>query len=332
MKASYTPVISVGRIAASAPLGFLIGLSLGTLGGGGSILAVPALVYGAGEAAHAATTTSLIVVGTTALVGMVGHFRAGRVRFWPGLGFGLVGIGGSFLGSALNRDIPGDVLLLAFSGLILVAAWRMHEHHTETPCHAKELAVLAATPSTTAPLPHASPDAGIGRAGAGVASSSTVTAAIGEKPDGDGVGEGGSGQSVPATAAGVRRVSGKRDTVVKVILAGTAVGFLTGFFGVGGGFVIVPALVLALGYDMPIAVGTSLLVIAVSSAEGLAFRLSSGGVDWRVAVPFTLAGIVGVLLGDRIAGRVPAAKLTRWFVWLLVAVAAYTAIESVVAL
>jgi len=123
-----------------------------------------------------------------------------------------------------------------------------------------------------------------------------------------------------------------RGTVVKVILAGTAVGFLTGFFGVGGGFVIVPALVLALGYDMPIAVGTSLLVIAVSSAEGLVFRLSSGGVDWRVALPFTLAGIVGVLLGDRIAGRVPAAKLTRWFVWLLVAVAAYTATQSVLAL
>jgi uncharacterized membrane protein YfcA len=60
--------------------------------------------------------------------------------------------------------------------------------------------------------------------------------------------------------------------------------------------------------------------------------MSSGGVDWRVALPFTIAGIIGVLLGDRIAGRVPAAKLTRWFVWLLVAVAAYTAAQSLVAL
>jgi len=288
MKGSCLAVISVGRIAASAPLGFLIGLSLGTLGGGGSILAVPALVYGAGEAAHAATTTSLVVVGTTALVGMVGHFRAGRVRFWPGLGFGLVGIGGSFLGSALNRDIPGDVLLLAFSGLILVAAWRMHEHHTETPCHAKQAAAALAGQVATAP-----------------------------------------GTSF---GTGARHAKTTTDTVVRVILAGTAVGFLTGFFGVGGGFVIVPALVLALGYDMPIAVGTSLLVIAVSSAEGLAFRLSSGGVDWRIALPFTVAGIIGVLLGDRIAGRVPAAKLTRWFVWLLVAVAVYTAAQSAMAL
>jgi uncharacterized membrane protein YfcA len=323
MNGSRLAVISVGRIAASAPLGFLIGLSLGALGGGGSILAVPALVYGAGEAAHAATTTSLVVVGTTALIGMVGHFRAGRVRFWPGLGFGLVGIGGSFLGSALNRDIPGDVLLLAFSGLILVAAWRMHEHHTDTPCHAKELAAAAATPASRAPLPGASTS--IPADHAGDQSSSTDIAATSCSDPAE------PSSPLHKVAAAIQS-STTRRTIVRVILAGTAVGFLTGFFGVGGGFVIVPALVLALGYDMPIAVGTSLLVIAVSSAEGLAFRLSSGGVDWRVALPFTLAGIIGVLLGDRIAGRVPAANLTRWFVWLLVAVAAYTATQSVLAL
>lgn len=324
MKASYPAVVSLTRIGASAPLGFLIGLSLGTLGGGGSILAVPALVYGAGEAAHAATTTSLVVVGTTALVGMVGHFRAGRVRFWPGLGFGLVGIGGSFLGSALNRDVPGDVLLLAFSGLILVAAWRMHEHHTETPCHAKQqVAVSGAIPSS----PTAS--TGLSMASSALLSGeqkppSGLETTLGNDPTNE------AREASKPVAARHPRIT--MDTVVRVILAGTAVGFLTGFFGVGGGFVIVPALVLALGYDMPIAVGTSLLVIAVSSAEGLAFRLSSTGVDWRVALPFTLAGIIGVLIGDKIAGRVPAAKLTRWFVWLLVAVAAYTAAQSLMAL
>jgi len=275
--------VSATRIAASAPLGFAIGLSLGTLGGGGSILAVPALVYGAGEQAHAATTTSLVVVGATALAGMVGHLRAGRVRLLSGLAFGLVGLGGSFLGSLLNKAIPGDVLLLAFSGLILVAAWRMHGRHAETPCYAKARAASA----------------------------------------------GGGARSARAGAAGRADVA----TALRVLLAGSAVGFLTGFFGVGGGFVIVPALVLALGYAMPIAVGTSLLVIAISSAEGLAFRLSAaGGVDWRVAVPFTVAGLIGVLLGDAIAGRVPAAQLNRWFVWLLVAVACYTAAQSLVAI
>jgi uncharacterized membrane protein YfcA len=309
MQALHTVAVSTARIAAAAPLGFLIGLSLGTLGGGGSILAVPALVYGAGEAAKAATTTSLIVVGVTALVGMVGHLRAGRVRLRAGLGFGLVGIGGSFLGSLLNRAVPGDVLLLAFSGLILVAAWRMHSHHTETPCHAKQQAATGAS-KPVAPA--------TGSPGAGL--SPSLLTATSTQVDGP----------TPALAAkGSRRTA---DTVMRVALAGTGVGFLTGFFGVGGGFVIVPALVLALGYDMPIAVGTSLLVIAVSSAEGLVFRLSSGAIDWKVALPFTVAGILGVLLGDRIAGRVPAARLTRWFVWLLVAVAAYTAAQSIAAL
>lgn len=305
MRPSLAVAISTTRIAAAAPLGFLIGLSLGALGGGGSILAVPALVYGAGEGAKAATTSSLVVVGATSLVGMGGHLRAGRVRVVAGLGFGLIGIGGSFLGSLLNRDIPGDVLLLAFSGLILVAAWRMHSHQTETPCHAKQHATGGATP--TSPT-RSAPDGSVPRA-TDTRPTSTAT----------------------ATHGGEQRRS-KMNTVVRVVLAGSAVGFLTGFFGVGGGFVIVPALVLALGYDMPIAVGTSLLVIVVSSAEGLLFRLGTESIDWRVVVPFTVAGIIGALLGDRIAGRVSPARLTRWFVWLLVAVATYTAAQSLIAL
>jgi uncharacterized membrane protein YfcA len=117
-------------------------------------------------------------------------------------------------------------------------------------------------------------------------------------------------------------------TVARVVAAGTVVGLLTGFFGVGGGFVIGPALVLALGYTMPVAVGTSLLVIAVSSAKSLGFRLQSTSVDWAVAGPFTLAGVLGVMVGDWIAGRVPANRLTRGFVGLIVAVALYTVWQS----
>jgi len=278
------------RAAVAAPLGFLIGLSLGALGGGGSILAVPALVYGAGEGAKAATTASLLVVGTTALAGMVGHLRAGRVRVAEGFGFGLVGVGGSFAGSLLNRDVPGSVLLLAFSGLVLLAAWRMHRRHEETPCAAKQ---RARRPQD----------------------------ADGAAPPGD----------APAPPRGARW-HGRAAAGGRVLLAGSVVGFLTGFFGVGGGFVIVPALVLALRFDMPSAVGTSLLVIAVSSAEGLAFRLGREGVDWLVVLPFTAAGVIGALLGDVVAGRVSPARLTRWFVWLLVAVAAYTATRSALAL
>jgi uncharacterized membrane protein YfcA len=114
-----------------SPLGFLIGVSLGALGGGGSILAIPVLVYAAGETPQAATTTSLVVVGATALGGMFAHLRAGHVRVIPGVVFGLAGIGGALLSTRLNDAVNADVLLLAFAGLMLIAAWRMWADQTE---------------------------------------------------------------------------------------------------------------------------------------------------------------------------------------------------------
>ena len=114
-----------GRVLLASPLGFVIGLSLGTLGGGGSILAVPALVFVAGQTPADATTTSLLVVGVASIVGAVGHWRHGRVRLGQGVLFGSLGVAGSLGGSALNRRLDGDMLLLAFAALILVAAWRI---------------------------------------------------------------------------------------------------------------------------------------------------------------------------------------------------------------
>ncbi|WP_343599833.1 sulfite exporter TauE/SafE family protein [Mycobacterium sp.] len=307
MSVTQVAAVSAAGIGISVPLGFVIGLSLGTLGGGGSMLAVPALVYGVGQTAHAATTTSLVAVGSVALVGMVGHLSAGRVRLASGVVFGLVGVGGSFLGSLLSRAVPGEILLLAFAALILVAAWRMRGRHDEMP-QQKQHPASATTPESAAP---------------NVQPNGVVPSARLELP----------AQEACSSAVSARRPARSGLAVaVRVVIAGSVVGFLTGFFGVGGGFIIVPALVLALGYEMPVAAGTSLLVIAISSAEGLLFHLSSGGVDAKVAIPFTAAGLVGVLLGDRIAGRVAAASLSRWFVWLLLAVAVYTATESLVAL
>ncbi|BCO88987.1 MULTISPECIES: sulfite exporter TauE/SafE family protein [Mycobacterium avium complex (MAC)] len=291
------PAVALGAggiLAASLPLGLLIGLSLGALGGGGSVLAVPALVFGVGQSAHAATTTSLLAVGTTALVGMVGHLRAGHVRLASGLVFGLIGIGGSLLGSLLSKTVPNNVLLLAFSVLILVAAWRMHGRNAETPCHARQsVNGTAHDPSQQQPTDSDCRESATGPAGQ-----------LGDE----------------------KRFT--MSTAARVIIAGSVVGFLTGFFGVGGGFVIVPGLVLALGYRMPIAVGTSLLVIAISSAEGLLFRLSREDINWQVAIPFTVAGITGVLIGDVVAARMPADRLTKWFVWLLIIVACGTALQS----
>jgi uncharacterized membrane protein YfcA len=267
----------------ASPLGFLIGVSLGALGGGGSILAVPALVYGAGQAPKAATATSLLLVGTAALVGMGAHHRAGRVRVGTGVMFGLAGIGGSLAGTALNRGIDPNLLLVGFSLLIVVAAWRMV---TGCPTCTEVGEALV--------LEQALEDEGAG------------TAAV--------------------HVAGRRRID--LAVALKILLAGTAVGFLTGLFGVGGGFVIVPALTLGLGFSMPDAIGTSLLIIAINSAVALGSRLGTSTIDWAIAVPFTIAAVFGVLTGKRIADRLDAQRSLRWFAALLLGVALYTGVQA----
>ncbi|MEO8695559.1 MAG: sulfite exporter TauE/SafE family protein [Acidimicrobiales bacterium] len=265
------------RAFLASPLGFLIGMSLGALGGGGSILAVPALVYGAGQTPKHATTTSLILVAVTAVIGIIPHWRAGRVRFGAGTIFGVAGIGGSLVGSHANKAADPDVLLLAFSGLMLIAAYGMFRR---------------------------------------VGVSSTLVDA-----------------PVPSRTISVRTATPiETGTVAKVVIAGTVVGLLTGFFGVGGGFVIVPALVLAMGFTMPEAVGTSLLVITINSLVALTSRLQSGAVEWRTVVLFTIASLLGVIVGSRLASSRDSSSLQRWFVALLVVVAVYTATRSVVAL
>lgn len=127
--------------------------------------------------------------------------------------------------------------------------------------------------------------------------------------------------------------------VAKLLVTATVVGAMTGFFGVGGGFVLVPALVLALAFPMPVAVGTSLLVIAVNSATALAGRLAGPGpqaagahLDWAVIAVFTAAAVLGSLAGSRIASRTNPARLARAFAVLLIAVALYTAARSIPAL
>ena len=121
-------------------------------------------------------------------------------------------------------------------------------------------------------------------------------------------------------------------TIVKVVVAGTVVGLLTGFFGVGGGFVIVPALVLALGFTMAEAVGTSLLVITINSVVALSTRLQAGSIEWGTVIPFTIASMIGVVIGSRLASTRDSSSLQRWFVGLLVVVAVYTAVRSALAL
>ena len=114
-----------------------------------------------------------------------------------------------------------------------------------------------------------------------------------------------------------------------MLVTGTGVGLLTGLFGVGGGFAIVPALVMVLGFTMPVAVGTSLLVIAINSVTALTARLGGGvDIDWSVIAVFTAAALIGSQLGARAMARVPGAVLQRAFSVLLFVVAGYTGVRS----
>lgn len=261
----------------ASPLGFVVGWLLGALGGGGSIVAVPVLVYVAGQDPRAATASSLVLVAAAAAVGMGAHWRAGRVLVGTGLAFGFTGVGGSIAGSAVNRRIDPDVLLLAFAGLVALAAWRM----------------LVGCPSCTR---------------------------VGERRE--------LVRRVPVNGTTLMRTRVDAGRIVLVVVAGSVVGFMTGLFGVGGGFVIVPALTLALRLSMPQAIGTSLLVIIINSSVALAARVATTSIDWAVTVPFAVAAIIGVIAGSRAADRLDASKMLRGFAALLVVIAVYTAVRA----
>lgn len=277
-------------IALAVAAGLMIGLSLGALGGGGSILAVPALVYLLGQSPHQATAASLLVVGVAAGAGAVTHARAGRVRLAEGAVFGILGIAGSYLGSRASAAVPANALLAGFGILMLAAAAAM---------------IIRRRGRCRVPGPD---------------------------PDGDHQSLRPRGaQSVPRAHG--RALHGGRHPLL-VAAAATAVGLTTGFFGVGGGFVVVPVLVLVLGFDMPVAAGTSLVVIAINSAAALASRAAHGGLrlDWAVTAGFTAAAVAGVLAGGRLAGRSSPQRLSAAFTVLIVAVAGYTLARSVPAL
>ena len=151
----------------AVPLGLVIGLSLGALGGGGSILTVPALVYVLGQSPHGATTASLLIVGITALVGMAAHLKLGRVQVSLGILFGLLGAGGSYVGSRLSASVDPNVLLAAFSALIMAAAITMlrRGHRTRVPAvpvvassSVRESRVVAAADGSTGASAGPDPD------------------------------------------------------------------------------------------------------------------------------------------------------------------------------
>jgi len=237
-----------------------IGLSLGLLGSGGSIITVPVLVYLVGQPEKIAIAGSLLVVGAVALIGALQNAARRRVEWRSVLWFGLPGMAGTWGGAFLSGFVGGAVQLSVFALVMLAASVMMYRRATYQP-------------------------------------------AGGPRP------------------------------AAKVIAEGLAVGALTGFVGVGGGFLILPALVLLGGLAMHMAIGTSLAIIALNAFTGFAKHLqlleAQGlALDWTVLGTFVLLGGAGSLAGNYFANRVPQATLRRVFAVFLVLMAALILYES----
>jgi uncharacterized membrane protein YfcA len=213
--------------------GGVVGFILALVGGGGSILAVPLLVYGVGVASpHVAIGTSAIAVAISALANMVGHWTAGNVR-WPcAIVFSLAGVAGAFAGAGVAKQLDGQHLLILF-GILMIAIGALMLKK---------------------------------RAGAG-------------------------DPTVRLTALTARRL------MPMLVGTGFAVGLLAGFFGIGGGFLIVPGLMLATGMPLITAIGTSLVAVAAFGASTAISYALSGLVDWRLAGFFIAGGLFGGMVG-----------------------------------
>jgi uncharacterized protein len=245
--------------------GVLVGFVLGLVGGGGSILAVPLLVYLVGvPSPHVAIGTSALAVAINALTGLIAHIRRGNVKWRCSLVFAAAGIAGAFGGSTAGKAIDGDKLLFLFA-LVMIGVGAM---------------MLRSRGRT-----------------------------------GD-----------PAVVLG-------RDNAPKLVGYGLGTGLFSGFFGIGGGFLVVPGLVAATGMPMLYAVGSSLVAVTAFGLTTAANYAFSGLVDWALAAVFILGGLAGGFLGASVATRLGEnqARLTTIFAVLIFAVAGYTLWKSAAA-
>lgn len=249
-------------IITAAAFGLIVGGLLGLVGGGGSILAVPALVYGVGLPLSAAIPTSLVVVGASSAVAVVPRLR--NVNWRLAVIIGAAGTATAYLGAYVNRLLDQKVLLLAFAAIMVIAGIRMM------------------MPTKAA------------------------------------------GGSCALPGGGVHW----RSCLPKAIATGAVVGFLTGLLGVGGGFLIVPALTLVLGLPMAATVGTSLVIIVINSVAGFAAHLGDLHIDWAVTAAFAMAAMAASLLAGRLGTNIPDRILKRSFGILVLAVAAYVTAQA----
>ncbi|MFH9070166.1 sulfite exporter TauE/SafE family protein [Streptomyces alboflavus] len=331
--------------------GAVVGLALGALGGGGSMLAVPALIYLLGFTPAAATTASLLIVAVTSATALYAHARSGQVRWRSGTLFAATGILPAAGAGAAAGRLPQAVLTAAFAGVAGVAGVLMVRVGGRGDGAGREGGPESVDEAVGEGGPGRVGGAGCG-GGAGLAGGpEDVGGAVREGGPGReaGAGRAGRPEGVDAGApdGGARRAGGSGDRGGRAGLdsrtgaraarpgraagAGAGLGALTGLLGVGGGFLVVPALVTVLAFEMRAATGTSLLVIAVNSLASLITRGSTTtGLDWAVVAPFTGAAVLGAWDGKRLAARLTGAALRRTFAVALLVVAAAMAVDAVV--
>ncbi|WP_036253590.1 sulfite exporter TauE/SafE family protein [Methylobacter sp. BBA5.1] len=231
-------------------LSLLIGVLLGLLGGGGSILTVPVLVYLADLSAKNAIVTSLIVVCLTSFIAVINHARNGRVCWATGLAFGLSGMIGAFLGGRLTTYVPDSLLLVLFAVIMLAASVPM--------LRANKIRNLPPAPASTKPCPRHLP-------------------------------------------------------LIALAFDGFLVGLMTGLLGVGGGFLMVPALNNLAGLPIHAAIGTSLFIMVIQSAAALAGHASHMTVDLFLTTLVAAFAITGSFIGSSLSGKIPGRHLKRGF-------------------
>ena len=267
-----------------AVIGICVGIIVGLLGAGGGILSVPILVYMLEQSPHNAAAGSLLIVGATSLIALIG--RRKEVHWKQGAVFGALSITGSFIGSFLNSLVSPNLLMSLFSGLLVIVAGLMSRKA------AKEKNAAGGKPQTMSPNTDANEK---------VCNKNTRGKENSQRPN------------------------SRLHHWITIIVAAVLIGVLTGFFGVGGGFAVVPALTLIMHFDMKEASATSLLVMVIASLAGLAARMGTAiQIDYLNVLPFAFASMIGGPIGASLTRKAKSTTLTFLFALLLLLVAVYT--------
>ncbi len=235
-----------------------IGITLGLLGSGGSILTVPMLIYLVGEPEKVAIAESLGIVGAISFFGFLPFAAKAKVHWRSILYFGIPGMAGTYGGALIAKFVSGQIQLLVFAVVMLIASVMMFWDNSHLKNHDKSYT----------------------------------------------------------------------HEIWKLMLEGAGVGILTGFVGVGGGFVIVPALVLLGGLPIHLAIGTSLAIISMNSFTGFITYIDVLGdlnltIDWRLITIFSLIGVAGSFVGKKVGDRIPQQRLKKVFAAFLVIMGIY---------